>query len=102
MLILMPMTATMIGFGIVAALGAGMLFVLAKAKPVDVALAVVGYGGTYATIVAASGPYYGSFRYLVPLMGVFTAAWMLATVRLVQYRPIKWRWRRGESDRRQS
>lgn len=81
--------------GVVGAAVPIVVFVAAKAKPVDVLLAVVGYGGTFATI-ASMGTFYKQGPYLyVPIAALCTAAWMLATVRVVQYKgPVRWRWQR--------
>jgi hypothetical protein len=90
---------TIIVLGVFGALVPSALFVLAKARPIDVGLAAAGYGG-FVAVVAAMGPYYGEGPYLfVPLATLFTVAWVSATVRVVHYRgPVRWRWQRPESD----
>jgi hypothetical protein len=87
--------------GVLGALVAAVAFVAAKAKPMDVALAVLGYGGMVATI-ASMGPYYREGPYLfVPLASLCTATWMLATARVVHYRgPGRWRWARKSQPER--
>lgn len=100
MLILIGMTVVIIaGFGVLGALVPVVAFMAAKARFVDVVLAAVGYGGTSATIVSM-GPYYKEGPYLfVPLAILFTAAWVLATVRVVHYRgPLRWRWQNAHTN----
>jgi apolipoprotein N-acyltransferase len=97
--ILMGMAvAEIVGFGVLGAVIPAIVFIAAKAKPVDVAMAVVGYGGFVAT-VASMGWYYRSGPYLfVPPAALFTAAWVLATVRVVHYGgPVQWRRRRKQN-----
>jgi hypothetical protein len=86
-------------FGAVGAVVPVVVFVAAKAKPVDVVLAALGYGGTIAT-AASMGTFYKQGPYLyVPIASLCTAAWMLATVRLVHYRgPVRWRWQPKPED----
>jgi len=81
----MPVIA-IAAFAGVGALVPTLMFVAARARPIDIGLAALGYGGFVAT-VAAMGPYYSAGPYLfVPLAVVFTAAWVAATVRTVQRR----------------
>jgi hypothetical protein len=88
-------TLAIVALGFLGAIVPVVAFIAAKAKAIDVVLAAIGYGGFVATI-ASMGPYYGAGPYLfVPLASLFTAAWVLATVRVVHYRgPIRWRWER--------
>ena len=87
--------AIIVSLGILGAVVPVVFFAAAKAKPVDLALAAIGFGGLVATI-ASMGPYYREGPYLfVPLAALCTAAWMLATARVVHYRgPLRWRWER--------
>jgi hypothetical protein len=87
--------AIIVSLGILGAVVPVVFFAAAKAKPVDLALAAIGFGGLVATI-ASMGPYYREGPYLfVPLAALCTAAWMLATARVVHSRgPVRWRWQR--------
>jgi 4-amino-4-deoxy-L-arabinose transferase-like glycosyltransferase len=80
--------------GVLGAVVPSAIFLSARAKPVDVALAAFGYGGLVA-VIAGMGPYYSAGPYLfVPLAVLFTIAWMLATMRVIGYRgPVRLRWR---------
>jgi hypothetical protein len=88
--------AVVIGFGVIGAVLPAVVFIAGRAKPVDVVLAAVGYGGFLATL-ASMGPYYQTGPYLFfALSSLFTAAWVTATVRFVHYRPMQWRWQRKQ------
>ena len=88
--------------GILGAIVPFVTFSAAKAKPVDVAMAAIGFGGFVATI-ASMGPYYREGPYLfVPLATLCTSVWMMATARVVYYKgPVRWRWARkpGEAEK---
>lgn len=86
MLVLISEAAPLAAFATAGAVVAAAAFGSAKAKKVDLALAVFGFGGFVATI-AGMGPHYGAGPYVfVPLTAVFTSAWMTATVRVMCYR----------------
>jgi hypothetical protein len=90
--------AIIVALGILGAVVPVVFFAAAKAKPVDLTLAAIGFGGLVATI-ASMGPFYREGPYLfVPLAALCTAALMLATARVVHYRgPVRWRWARKPS-----